>query len=163
MEAATSSVLASAFSPSMERMVLFATMSAPSGFGSPSPGFPSPSPGFFPSISLSFSAAFTASSTAFLISSSVAVSGSPNAFASSFKSMIFPPSEMSSISREFTNANIPSIAGVFVSATECIAVAFWSLFRTNTTGERYLYSLFFRYSAAFGVHSTFAMMASSPL
>ena len=28
----------------MERMVLFATMSAPSGFGSPSPGFPSPSP-----------------------------------------------------------------------------------------------------------------------
>ena len=32
MEAATSSVLASAFRPSMERMVLFATMSAPSGF-----------------------------------------------------------------------------------------------------------------------------------
>ena len=160
MEAATSSVRASALSPSMDRIVLFATISAPSaGLPSP-PGFSSVLP---VSVSFSFSAAFAASPTAFLISSSVAVSGSPSAFASSFKSIIFPPSDISSTSREFTSANIPSMAGVFVSAAECTATAFWSLSLTMTTGDKYLYSLFFRYSAAFAVHSTFAMMASGPL
>ena len=68
-----------------------------------------------------------------------------------------PPSNVD----EFTIGVIFSIAGVFVNAREWRPVALPSDLRTVMTGERYLYSLFSRYFAAWGVHSTRAAMPSS--
>ena len=135
--AATSSVFASAFSSSRSIMVLLATTS-------------------------SVFSCFFNSWTAFSTSASVASSGSPNNATIFFSSILLPPSAPSGllISILFTNANIPSIAGVLVNATLCKATAFPSLFRQITTGDRYLYSLFSRYCFAFAVHSTCAAIAS---
>ena len=158
MAVATSSVFAPAFKPRSDSTMEFATGTASS---CPSPSFSSPPP------LLSSAEAFSSESVfnAFSTSSSAAVSGSPRSAASFFSSICMSSSFSSKfdMSMEFTSANIPSIAGVFVKATEWMAAAFLSFFLTMTTGERYRYSLFLRYSFALSVHLTFATSASSPL